>query len=581
MNKNLLSVLSCLLYNIVALAQSPQVVSVNPVNQSLSVFPDAPISLEFDMPLDLSSVDYSNFKVFGRWSGPAELTFSMSNNNQTVEMTPFEPLFAGEWVTVIITKGVKSMAGEYMDYAYIWNFWIETGPGVFDQPKVETIELRQPGEGWLQTYGAYAGDLNNDGYSDLTVVNENTDDLRILLNDGEGGFSDMETIQMGNLAPSPNEGADFDNDGEIDLAVSTAHQNEVRVLFGDGSGMFSNMDIYNTGSNAARGLAIIEVNGDGHADIIIANRDGNNMSLLTNNGDGTFTVSNFDPPGTGESGLVVADANNDGIQDIFIGMYSSSEIVLMLGNGEGGFTFSDNISINGQPWMLAVGDLNADGFADVVSANSFSNSTAIVLNDGNGGFESVTYLSPPGADFAVATDVGDVDGDGDLDIITSYYGSANYGIFENDGLGNFTFVTFLEATGNASCAIFHDRDNDGDLDITATDETDDRIFLFENSPPVVGIHDLDHLLSFKNFPNPFVELTNIQLELKEDAVVEVLIYNVLGNLVWGKQKTGFASETLNFQWNGRNQAGSLLPKGIYMVEVFVNSKSHSFKLNKL
>jgi hypothetical protein len=581
MKRLLPSLILFLFFQILIFAQSPQVVSVSPVNQVINAQAEVPITIEFDMPLDLSSVDYSNFKVFGRWSGPAELAFSMSNNNQTVEMTPFEPFFAGEWVTVILTKGVKSMAGDYMDYAYIWNFWIETGPGIFNQPKIETIELRESGEGWLQAYGAYAGDLNNDGFSDLTVIDENSDDLRILLNDGQGSFGAMEIIPMGNLEPSPNEGADFNNDGEIDLAVCTAHNDEVRVLFGDGSGTLSDMEIYNTESAAARGLGIVEVNGDGYDDIIIANRDGNDMTLLTNNGDGTFTISNFDPPGTGESGLVVTDANNDGIQDIFIGMYSSEEIVLMLGDGDGGFTFSDNISVTGKPWMLAVGDLNDDGFADIVSANSFSSLSAVVLNDGNGGFESVEYLNPAGTDFAVAIDLGDIDGDGDLDIVTSYYGSANYGLFENDGLGNFTFVNFLEATGNASCAILHDRDNDGDLDITGTDETDDRVFLFENNPPLDAIQIPDDILNFKSFPNPFADLTNIQLELKENAEVKVLIYNVLGKLVWSNTKSGFASETLNFQWNGSNQAGRLLSNGIYLVDVFVNGKSFAFKLNRL
>ena len=64
-----------------------------------------------------------------------------------------------------------------MELGYAYGFWVKTKEGILDQPLVETIELRLPGETYLQSYGAYAGDMNNDGFSDLVVVNESSDDL--------------------------------------------------------------------------------------------------------------------------------------------------------------------------------------------------------------------------------------------------------------------------------------------------------------------------------------------------------------------------------------------------------------------
>ncbi len=513
-------------------AQAPQVLSVFPSSQEIAALQDDVIRVTFDQSLDLSTVDYTNFKVFGRWSGPAEVAFSLSNNNRTVEMTPFEPLMAGEWVTVTLSKNIKSVSGENMETAYVWNFWMAVQAHPFNLTEfslIKTILLRNPGEGLLRAYGAYAGDLNNDGFSDLTVINETSDDLRILLNDGTGDYEDFEIIETGDASPSPNEGADFDNDGEIDLAVCTAHHNELRVHFGDGTGTLLNQTNYTTGMNA-RGLGIIELDGDGNDDIVVANRGSSDLSLFQNDGFGNFTATTIDPTGSGESGLVVTDFNNDGIQDIIVGMYSSNEILVLEGDGNMNFTEAAHSEVNGQPWMLAAGDLNGDGFADVVSANSSANNLAVLLNNGNGDFEPPVYLTESNAVFPLAIDLGDLDGDIDLDIVATYYSSSNYIIFYNNGDGTFISGPVLEAGANASCAIIHDRDNDGDLDITGTDEGDDLVFLFESNPLSLSVEEFTKgLINIE--PNPFKDFLRIEFsEICSDCTVE--LYNGLGNLLF-------------------------------------------------
>jgi VCBS repeat protein/Big-like domain-containing protein len=547
-------------------SQAPIVTEVFPSNQEVSAPASGAISVTFDTPIDISIVEGSNFKVFGRWSGPAELTFSLSNNNQTVEMTAFEPLMAGEWVTVILTKEIKSASGENLENAYVWNFWIATEPPAVNGVEftlIKTIELREPGEGLIQAYGAYAGDLNNDGYSDLTVVNETADDLRILLNDGAGDYSDFQIIPLGmNTSPSPNEGADFNNDGEIDLAVCTAHDDDLRVLFGDGSGTLANMDNYTTGMNA-RGLGIIELDGDGNDDIVIANRGSSNLTLFQNDGFGGFNSSiEVNSPGEGESGLVVTDFNNDGIQDLIIGMYTSSEIVVMLGDGNMGFTTSAQVPVNGQPWMLGTGDLNGDGFADIVSANSSQNNVAVLLNNGLGGFLSTVYLTENNAIFPLAIDIGDLDGDGDLDLVVSYYESSNYLVFFNNGAGDFSAGPNLNAGAHASCAIIHDRDNDGDLDISGTDEGDDILLLFDNHPGSLANNDLISSSIIVIQPNPFHE--SLSIEFKEPcADCEVLIYNNLGVLI----NTISVNQENTIVWKGDSKNGDQINSGVFYLKI--------------
>ena len=84
---------------------------------------------------------------------------------------------------------------------------------------------------------------------------------------------------------------------------------------------------------------------------------------------------------------------------------------------------------------------------------------------------------------------------------------------------------------------------------------------------------------FQNNPNPFnpktKEATEISFNLKEQAYVEINIYNIKGELV----KTiynGFntADEAV---WDGKDENGNLQATGIYLYELKVNNKMYSTK----
>ena len=508
-------------------AQIPQVLSIEPESLNNSADRFGPIVVQFDEPIVPTTVNEATFVVFGRWSGPATGEFEFSDELDMVSFWPDEPFFAGEWVTVTLTKEIKSFFDEGMLTAYNWNFFVKTQPGTLIQDSIGILSVRQDGEGHIQSYGAYAGDLNNDGWSDLSVVNEITDDVRIFLNDGDGAYEDFTIVDMGNKTPSPNEGGDFDLDGEIDLAVSTGHENEMRVLFGDGTGLLDHEDTYSTG-DAARGLVVIDHDGDGDQDIITANRNSNNLTRFYNDGTGEFTSNTIDPDGEGESGLAVADMNDDGILDLVVGMYTSQEVSVLQGNGFGGFTESDRVFVGGNPWMVAVGDINNDGMADVVSVNSFGNFASVLFGMGDGTLHEPLTVQMNDITLPIAVDLGDIDGDGYLDMVTSNYESANFVVWRNDGTGIFIAEDIIETPGNASCAILHDRDNDGDLDITCTDETEDLLLFYRNGEPVATIEPISDNSPFKAFPVPFE--ADLYFESMEDLPgdYEIVIYDESG-----------------------------------------------------
>jgi hypothetical protein len=73
------------------------------------------------------------------------------------------------------------------------------------------------------------GDLNGDGSQDITVVNVFSDDISVLLGNGDGSFA-TETRFTTGISPYSVAIGDFDGDGRQDLAVTNEGSEDVSVL---------------------------------------------------------------------------------------------------------------------------------------------------------------------------------------------------------------------------------------------------------------------------------------------------------------------------------------------------------------
>jgi hypothetical protein len=353
---------------------------------------------------------------------------------------------------------------------------------------IDTLNTRTSPGANTRAYGGSATDLNNDGWLDLTIVNEDTADLRIFMNkaDGTGLFNDfLVPPSPVNQRASPHETSDFNRDGFADIAVVNINTSSVSILLGNGDGTFAPQQEI-TVSGAPRGIAILDVDGDGDTDIVNTNSSSSgSLSLLVNNGIGVFSAPTFFEGGiTGEYSLAAADMNEDIILDLVVGGKSSSTMIVNTGNGDGTFTpILPAQNAGGATWMINVGDVNGDGHEDVASANSDNNNGSILLGDGTGNLQSPATV--PTDPFPLATDLGDIDGDGDLDWMTSSF-FGDWKLFMNNGgqqggtPGTFTFLRDFDAPQAASCALFLDFDNDGDLDIALIDELADVVILERN-----------------------------------------------------------------------------------------------------
>ena len=453
-----------------ALGGNLSVVSVSPTAHVVDAAPGAPIQVVFDREVDPASVTTLSFWAFARWSGAVDGTRTLSPDGLTLTLMPDEPLSAGEQVMVLLSHDLMGTdATSLRTGGYSWQYWVRTMPTlplVYEEG--QTLVTGTPS----RPYGGVGSDLDGDGFLDLTTINEDTDDVRVFMNlgDGSGVFDDeFSASTPSGDTPSPNEPADFNRDGHTDLVLANTTTASVSVLLGVGDGTFQTPQ-ETAVTSSARGVAVLDVDGDGDVDIATADRDTSQISILRNDGTGAFGNRTSFGSGTDrEWGLAAGDMDNDGILDLVAGSGNGGagqSVWVYKGHGDGTFSLLDSRDIGTTTWMLVLGDVDEDGDADVSVASS-SSVGVVVRNAGDGTLESHdTYGIDP---FGLATDFGDLDGDGDLDWITSSF-SGDWFVFLNDGTGTFVFDRELPSPVSSSCAVPLDVDNDGDLDLALVDE---------------------------------------------------------------------------------------------------------------
>lgn len=189
----LLSALLLVLFATVFLARqltsagALELVTINPSPRSLAAATNTPITLTFNQPVNPATVTNLTFWAFGRWSGTATGTYSFTNGNQTVSLTPNQPFSAGEQVMVILSHDIQAQDGSPMRTAgYSWQFWTDAAATDLQFENIDTLDVRTiPNQG-TRAYGGVATDFNNDGWLDISIVNEDSADLRVFLSQADG-----------------------------------------------------------------------------------------------------------------------------------------------------------------------------------------------------------------------------------------------------------------------------------------------------------------------------------------------------------------------------------------------------------
>ena len=69
------------------------------------------------------------------------------------------------------------------------------------------------------------------------------------------------------------------------------------------------------------------------------------------------------------------------------------------------------------------------------------------------------------------------------------------------------------------------------------------------------------------YPNPFNPVTNIDITVPESGLMQFAIYDILGRQVFEHKQTFDNPGHYRFTWSGKNNYGSTLSSGVYLLTV--------------
>jgi len=347
------------------------------------------------------------------------------------------------------------------------------------------------------------GDFNGDGKIDIAVGNAGSNDVSILLGNGDGTFKAAVNSAAG-LSPQQMAVGDFNGDGKLDLVVSNSGDGAavlgvVNILLGKGDGTFQAPATIAADKYPAR-LAVADFNEDKKLDLMVADLRDGGVTLLPGKGDGTFLAGTVIFPSTaGVSAMAVGDFNGDKHVDLVVGglvpvLHSAGSAALNLsllaGKGDGTFQASVPIGEIGRPSdpfhvvivvsspHLVAADFNGDGKLDlavrygihtqfsppcgigVPCPNLFADDINLFAGNGDGTFTGGGIVASFAHIDLGNLGAGDFNADGKLDMVTPRFGTGMLELGHGDGtflflatawtgLGPRAFVAVAELNGAA------------------------------------------------------------------------------------------------------------------------------------
>ena len=351
---------------------SATVTDKTPGSNALDVAADSNIWVQFSTSVNSATVNENTFNVDGSLSG--KIAGDYSAVGADVTFNPTSDFKVGETVTVSLTTGIQSTAGDAVASPVTWQFVVATrdGSGSFSDSG-QTL-------GSSNSLDLALGDVDGDGDLDCFVANFPHQANKVWLNDGSGTFSDSGQSLGSSDSWEPALG-DLDGDGDLDALVANT-TGVSKVWLNDGTGTFH--DFQRLVRLDSRSVALGDLDGDGDLDAFSASHPGNKVWL--NDGSGTFSDSGQSLGSSDSHEVALGDLDGDGDLDALVANFSVNKV--WLNDGSGAFSDSGQSLGGSYSYGLALGDLDGDGDLDAFFANRESPGEAnkVWLNDGSGTF---------------------------------------------------------------------------------------------------------------------------------------------------------------------------------------------------
>ncbi len=367
------------------------------------------------------------------------------------------------------------------------------------------------------------GDLNGDGSVDFAVANIFGDSVSVVLNDGEGNFSQISEVELENGLKHPValSVGELNGDGREDIVAAQVQNIQSSIIPFNSSSViffFSNEDgTYTQMAKELRGVPssviVHDVDGNGRNDVIVGNngetafdfaQSGSiiqidaGIDVLMNLGDQMFQDAQPIEIEGSVVNEVAFDYNGDGLEDIIAVNQGVPEIhpltlslsvrdpnvSLFRGTPTGILPFA-TIPLDYVPWSLDNADIDGDGLEDVAvtlvgksDPNNFlsftgQDASVDIFKNTGAGFTKDSEIPVTGVAYSVMAEDFDLDGDTDFAITAQEVIARPEGnelipklrLYENDGNGQFSETGILNLEEEPRYSTVADVDNDGDLDI--------------------------------------------------------------------------------------------------------------------
>jgi hypothetical protein len=228
------------------------------------------------------------------------------------------------------------------------------------------------------------GDLNQDGFLDLWIGA--SPQSFVMLGKGDGTFQAATSYST---SPSGSGGAmgvaigDVNNDGKPDLLATNFSQNTVGILLNTGDGQFSNLATVATQAGPT-GIALADLNQDGNLDMVVANRSFNTATVRYGAGDGTFENGLSISGGSGPTAVALADFGGSGLLSAAFADSGGNGVTVVAGAAGGSFADTSSFVTSANPLPepsdAIAADFNGDGKPDLAAVNFGDNTVVVLLN---------------------------------------------------------------------------------------------------------------------------------------------------------------------------------------------------------
>lgn len=433
-------------------------------------------------------------------------------------------------------------------------------------------------------------DIDNDG--DLEIVFSSRDgDIYVLQHDGSGEIiATADYYLLGSPALT-----DFDGDLDLEIVVG-GFGYDLLALHHDGT-MMPGFPVLLDGERMSCGVSLADLDGDEIDDIVL----------------GTWgdKIHAFDRAGNELTGFPVEfpDEVADDIKapTLIVDIDSDNQLEILVAQDEG---YLHALAANGEVlWTIqttgsnirnapGVVDFEGDGFKEIV----------YVATDGHInivdhlGADLVGWPQSVGSGSSSSPVVADLDGDGVAEIVVGSNDQLVYA-FHSDGtiVENFPVVVEGSVKGTPTLA---DLDQDGNLEVVVG--TDSELVVIDVKIPATvsemwntargdyrrtGAYlfaapvstsnpiNLPSALTLdQNYPNPFNPSTQIRFGVPSSGIVNLVIYDVLGQEISRLVSSSMDEGWYEVSWNGQNNNGKQVEAGIYFAKISTASAEQVVKM---